>query len=142
MSGPSGALGPTGVSGPSGPSGEQGNTGASGETGAAYEVQLTDESGGCVMRWRLPVQIVESAVLLGVKAAIAMAPDGGLSVQFESPEDTQIPEAGLAIDFLIERSLSPAMLEDETGVERMIEILRRRLQRAVNIADAALARLR
>jgi hypothetical protein len=105
----------------------------------AYEVKLTNSAGQHFMLMRLPVQLVESVVLADIQPTITMTPDGMLSVQFEHGEDDADSQASMAIDDLIEQCLAPAMLEDESDVWQMLQSLRAKLERALDIVDGALA---
>ena len=72
---------------------------------------------------------------------ISMAPDGALSVQFDGNEEVLLPDTNLEIDRLVERSLTPAMLEDEINVKQMLQTLRSRLANSLDLVDAAIAHL-
>lgn len=106
----------------------------------AYVVELNSKGGDQVFQLKLPTSLVESAVLMAAQPFLVMSPDGWLSIQCVSVTDESPSLGRVAVDTVVEQAIAPPMLEDESDISPMLEELRRRLKRALDIVETTIAR--
>jgi hypothetical protein len=112
------------------------------EVGAdAYVVELKSEGGDLVLQLNLPTHLVENAVLTAAQPFLTMSPDGWLAIQYVSVTDEPPILGRIAIEAIIEQAIAPPMLEDELTVDTMLEELRNKLKRALDMVEATIAHL-
>lgn len=107
----------------------------------AYMVELLNYKDEHLLRFRLPAELIERAVLSNVRSFLAMSPDGWVSMQFDNLAEELPGHPRMAIDALIEQVIAPPMLEDEPAIDVMLEELCSRLKRAMAAVETAIANL-
>ena len=108
----------------------------------------SSDDGEIWLKFPLPAEAVECAVLKGARLSVMLLPCGRLAFDAEGLSDEALDLAGaeepfrdLTLETLVRTCLDPALLKGEDDLPKDLDALRGQLQRALQLVDETRNRL-